>query len=58
MPVEVTTEMRDELVSLLKRHLMPQQYVLRAMIVLLASEGRNNTQIGKELHITVDTVRL
>jgi len=58
VPVEVSTEMRDALVSLLKRHLTPQQYVVRAMIVLLASEGKNNTQISQELHTTVDTVRL
>jgi transposase len=31
--------------------------VLRARIVLLANEGRNNAQIARELKITVDTAR-
>jgi transposase len=41
-----------------RRHSSPQQLVLRARIVLLANEGRNNKQIGQALKVTVDTARL
>jgi transposase len=43
--------------KLVKAHSTPQQIVLRARIVLLASQGRNNEQVGRELHVGVDTVR-
>lgn len=41
-----------------RRHSSAQQLVLRARIVLLANEGKNNKQIAQALAITVDTVRL
>lgn len=43
--------------KLVKAHSSPQQIVLRARIVLLASQGLNNEQVGRELHAGVDTVR-
>jgi transposase len=43
--------------KLIKAHSTGQQLVLRARIVLAASQGLNNTQIARELHITVDTAR-
>ncbi len=44
--------------KLIKAHSTEQQLVLRARIVLAASEGLNNAQIAAKLHITVDTARL
>jgi transposase len=41
-----------------RRHSSAQQLVVRARIVLLAHEGKNNEQIARELNITVDTARL
>lgn len=41
-----------------RRHSSAQQLVLRARIVLLANEGKNNKQIAQALAINVDTTRL
>lgn len=49
---------RLRLEKLIKAHSTEQQVVLRARIVLAASQGLNNAQIARELHITVDTARL
>jgi putative transposase len=43
---------REELEKLLNRRSAPQQIVLRAKIILLAEEGNNNREIGRELNIT------
>jgi putative transposase len=43
--------------KLVKAHSTPQQLALRARIVLLASQGLNNEQVGRELQAGVDTVR-
>jgi transposase len=44
--------------KLVKRHTLGQQYALRGRIVLLAAAGTKNTEIAKELKVTLDTVRL
>jgi putative transposase len=49
---------QQELEAVTRRHCSAQQLVLRARIVLLANEGKNNKQIAQALAITVDTVRL
>lgn len=49
---------QQELEAVTRRHRSAQQLVLRARIVLLANEGKNNKQIAQALAITVDTVRL
>jgi transposase len=36
---------------------MPQQQALRGRMILAAAEGKNNTQIARDLHVSVDTVR-
>lgn len=41
----------------MRRHNAPQQQALRGRIILAAAEGKNNTQIARELHVRVDTVR-
>jgi putative transposase len=54
----LTTEEREELWQILNRHSTPQQIVLRAKIVLLAEEGRNHHEIGRELEISLKMARL
>jgi len=49
---------QQALEAMTRRHRSAQQLVLRARIVLLANEGKNNKQIAQALAITVDTVRL
>ena len=46
---------QQELEAVTRRHRSAQQLVLRARIVLLANEGKNNKQIDRALAITVDT---
>jgi FixJ family two-component response regulator len=49
---------RQALEKRLKAHSTEQQLVPRARIVLKASQGLNNAQIARELHVTIDTARL
>jgi len=49
---------KQALAAVTRRHSSAQQLVVRARIILLANEGKNNEQIGRELKITVDTARL
>ncbi len=48
----------DSLTKLVKAHNTPQQIVLRARIILGAGQGQSNAQIGRELGVTEDMVRL
>ena len=48
---------RNQLEVLVRRHSTPQQLALRGRIILLADQGKNNSQIARELAISVDTVR-
>jgi putative transposase len=56
--IELDTETRQALEGLMRRHSTPQQQVLRARIILLAADRKNNTQIARELAITRDMVGL
>jgi len=56
--VELSREEKEALVTMTRRHSSAQQLVVRARIVLLANEGKNNEQIARALKITVDTARL
>lgn len=56
--VTLSTEERQALEKLSKAHGTPQQIALRARIVLLASEGLNNEQIGRALGVHRDMARL
>ncbi|NMF61876.1 helix-turn-helix domain-containing protein (plasmid) [Brasilonema octagenarum UFV-E1] len=49
---------RSELQELVNRHNTGQQIVLRAKIILLASEGKNNGEIARTLNISLDMARL
>jgi len=44
--------------KLIKGHNTGQQIVLRARIILAAGRGKNNSQIGCELGVSLDMVRL
>jgi putative transposase len=55
--VEVTGEERVELESLVRRRTAGQQLVLRARIILAAADGRNQSEIAREVGVTINTVR-
>jgi len=57
-PIELTPTEQQELEKLIKRHNLGQQIALRGRIVLAAAEGKNNSEIARELEITLDMVRL
>lgn len=56
--IKLSEAEREALKKLVKAHKTSQQIVLRAGIIQKAGEGKSNVQIGRELSITVDTVRL
>lgn len=56
--IELTNIERQELNNLLRRHSTPQQLALRARIVLAASDGLNNGQIGRGLGVSRDMASL
>jgi putative transposase len=58
IPIQLREEERAALVQITKRHKSGQQLVLRARIVLEASEGKSNVTIARELSVSVETVRL
>jgi len=55
--IELTAIEQQELEKLVRRHNVGQQIALRGRIVLAAAEGKNNSEIARELEITLDTVR-
>jgi len=57
-PIELTPIEQQELEKLVQRHNVGQQIALRGRIVLAAAEGKNNSEIARELKVTLDTVRL
>ena len=48
---------QKELDALVRRHSTPQQVALRGRMILAAAEGKNNSQLARELNVCVDTVR-
>jgi DNA-binding CsgD family transcriptional regulator len=56
--IVLSSEERQELDALLRRHSTPQQIALRARIVLAAAAGKNNGQIVRELDVSREMVRL
>ena len=56
-PVELSESEYDELQQLVRRHTTAQQIALRARVILLAAEGLNHRQIGRELGISRDMAR-
>lgn len=57
-PLQLTETERSQLQQVVKRHSTPQQIALRASIILLADEGLNHRDIGRELNISRDMARL
>jgi transposase len=55
--VVLAADERQDLEALLRRHTTAQQIALRARIVLAAAAGRNNAQIGRDLALSLPTVR-
>ena len=55
--VDLSAAERQALEKLVKTHSTEQQIALRARIILTASQGLNNEQVGRELHVGVDMVR-
>jgi transposase len=50
-PIDLTAEERAQLVSWTRRRTSAQALAMRSRIVLLAAQGRNNTEIAAELKI-------
>ncbi len=55
--LQLTDAERAALEVLVRRHSTPQQLAKRGRVILLAHEGKNNSQIARELDMCVDTVR-
>jgi transposase len=56
--IEIREKVRDELAKLAARPKTEQQKAQRAQIILKAAEGKNNSEIARELSQSVDRVRL
>ena len=55
--VNLSAAERHALEKLVKAHSTEQQIARRARIILTASQGLNNEQVGRELQVGVDMVR-
>jgi putative transposase len=56
--VKLSEAEQAELEKLVKRHNVAQQIALRGRIVLATGAGKNNSQIVRELQVSLDMVRL
>lgn len=56
-PLSLTESERTVLERLVRRHSPGQQLALRGRIILEANAGLNNSQIARELGVSVETVR-
>ena len=56
--IQLSDQARFDLEKLVARHTTSQQKAQRARIILKASEGKNNTEIARELKQSIDRVRL
>jgi putative transposase len=56
-PLSLSTVERNELERLVRRHNTAQQMALRGRIILEADAGKNNSQIARQLGLSVETVR-
>jgi len=57
-PIELSDSARRDLEKLAARHSTGQQKAQRARIILKAAEGKNNAEIAREVHQSIDMVRL
>jgi putative transposase len=56
--VELTTEEWDALERLVRAHTTAQQVAVRAQIILAAAEGLSNVQVGQQVGLSREAVRL
>ena len=56
-PLSLSESERNEVERLVRRHGSAQQVALRGRIILEADAGKNNSQIARQLGISVETVR-
>ncbi len=56
-PLSLSDAERNALEVLVRRHGTPQQLAQRGRIILAADQGKNNSQIARDLDLYVDTVR-
>ena len=56
-PLSLSAVEHKELERLVRRHSTAHQVVLRGRIILEANAGKNNSQIARELGLSVETVR-
>jgi putative transposase len=56
-PLSLSEFERTELKRLVRGHTTAQQVALRGRIILEADAGKNNSQIARELGVSVETVR-
>ncbi len=56
--MKLSSAEQEGLEKLVKRHKTSQQIVLRARIVLAAGQGKSNSQIVRELKVSMNTVGL
>jgi putative transposase len=56
-PLSLSEVERSELERLVRRHSTSQQLALRGRIILEATTGKNNSQIARQLGMSVETVR-
>ena len=56
--IYLTDYQRQRLELLVRRYSTGQQKAIRARIILLAANGKNNREIANELEVSLDTARL
>jgi putative transposase len=56
-PLSLSEIERNELERLVRRHNTAQQIALRGRIILEADAGKNNSQIARELGVSIETIR-
>lgn len=56
--IELSEQVREALEKLVARHTTGQQKAQRARIILKAAEGKNHTEIAKELNVSIDMAAL
>ena len=56
-PLTLSESDQNDLEQLVRRHSTSQQIALRGRIILEANAGKNNSQIARELGVSVETVR-
>lgn len=57
-PFEIilTSKEREHLVSLARKYTAPYREVIRAQVILMAAEGKENKEIGEKLNLPRKTV--